>query len=232
MFILQINAFGVECPKAPEQIKKDWEIEVNAVVAKIGPVKGGELKARTNNATQDLLVKLPDAGRIYLEQMMFSAYCTALRDDKTITDAQKADLLKEYRAEVIKAIAKHRPDNEKGEINQPRQQNSKVKNKEEASGIGKISSSTTAEKGTSDAEIRVERKVDKSKERILAGKIVWDPYCHCWVKQVVLYNEATKPDASHPVWGYLRSLTLPKQKGRYDWELAPSTYQQFNIYQK
>lgn len=100
------NALGLDCPKTPEQVKKDWEVEVAAAIVKIGPVKGGELKTRTRNATQDLLGKLPDAGRIYLEQMMFSAYCSALRDDKTIKESEKAKLLKAYSAEVRNTIAR------------------------------------------------------------------------------------------------------------------------------
>ncbi len=94
------NAVTLECPKAPEQVSKDVEREVNASVAKIGSVTGGELKAKTRKITQDLLGKLPDAGRIYLEQMMFAAYCSALRDDKTISETEKARRLKEYIHEV------------------------------------------------------------------------------------------------------------------------------------
>jgi len=100
------NALGLDCPKAPEQVRKDWEVEVAAAIVKIGPVKGGELTTRTRNATQDLLGKLPDAGRIYLEQMMFAAYCSALRDDKTIKESEKAKLLKAYSAEVRDTIAR------------------------------------------------------------------------------------------------------------------------------
>jgi len=97
---------ALECPKAPEQIKRDWEVEVNAAILRIGPVKGAELKTKTKKAAEDLLGKLPDAGKIYLEQMMFSAYCTALRDDKKVTESEKARLLKEYRKDVIPTVRK------------------------------------------------------------------------------------------------------------------------------
>jgi hypothetical protein len=103
------RAFALDCPKMPEQINKDWEVEVNAAIAKIGPVKGGELRTRTNNATKDLLGKLPDAGRVYLKQMMYSAYCSALRDDNTIKESEKAKLLMEYNREVRKAITTSPP---------------------------------------------------------------------------------------------------------------------------
>jgi hypothetical protein len=116
--------YALECPKAPEQIKKDWEVEVNTAIMKIGSVKGAELKTKTKKATEDLLGKLPDAGKIYLEQMMFSAYCTALRDDKNITESEKARLLKEYRKDVIQTIRKASAKKSKttkpiSQINQP-----------------------------------------------------------------------------------------------------------------
>lgn len=80
---LQLNcSHALECPKFPEQVKKDWEVNVTAEVARIGPLKGAELKTATKNVTRDLLGKLPDAGRVYLEQMMFSAYCTALANQR------------------------------------------------------------------------------------------------------------------------------------------------------
>ena len=101
---IALNAYSLECPKPPEQVNKDWDVEVNASIAKIAILKGPELKTKTKNATYDLLGKLPDASKIYLEQMMFSAYCTALRDDKTIKESEKANLLKEYRKGILPVI--------------------------------------------------------------------------------------------------------------------------------
>lgn len=100
--LLDNYSYALECPKFPEQAKKDWEVKVTAEVAKIGPLKGAELKTTTRNITQDLLGKLPDAGKVYLEQMMFATYCTALRDDKALTDTDKSKRLKEYIGEVSK----------------------------------------------------------------------------------------------------------------------------------
>ena len=77
---------------------------VNAAIAKIGPVTGADLRTQTKAVTQDLLGKLPDAGQVYLEQMMFAAYCTALRDDRTLKEQEKAQRLKAYISEVRKTI--------------------------------------------------------------------------------------------------------------------------------
>lgn len=106
-FVLASVTIALECPPFPQQASKEWEVEVKAAVVKIGPVKGGELVTRTQNATKDLLSKVPDAGRIYLEQMMYAAYCTALRDDKTISESSKAKQLQNYAREVRNAISQH-----------------------------------------------------------------------------------------------------------------------------
>lgn len=100
----QRSTFGLDCPKVPEQINKEWDVEVSAAVAKIGPVKGGELKTRTRNVVRDLMGKLPNADRVYLEQMMYATYCSGLRDSKTLTDAQKLKRIEVYNAEVRKGF--------------------------------------------------------------------------------------------------------------------------------
>ena len=96
--------FALDCPKFPEQAKKDWEVKVSGEVAKIGPLKGAELKTTTRSATRDLFVNLPDAGRVYLEQMMFAAYCSTLRDDKTLPETEKSKRLRDYIREVRRTI--------------------------------------------------------------------------------------------------------------------------------
>ena len=94
------QGFQLDCPKQPEQVGKDLQAEVESSVAKIGKLSGAELKARTKIVTQDLLGKLPNSDKVYLEQMMFASYCSALRDDKTISESEKAKRLLEYRTEV------------------------------------------------------------------------------------------------------------------------------------
>jgi hypothetical protein len=44
---------ALQCPSFPEQVAKDWQVEVNTTVARIGPVKGGELATKVQSATQD-----------------------------------------------------------------------------------------------------------------------------------------------------------------------------------
>jgi hypothetical protein len=104
----QDRIFALDCIKAPEQLSSEWKAEINIAVGKICFVKAAELKGKVKTMTKDLLDRLPDAQRVYLEQMMFSAYCSALRDDKTMKESEKARLLKIYRAEVINTIRRSR----------------------------------------------------------------------------------------------------------------------------
>lgn len=94
---------AIDCPRQPEQAGKDWEGEVNAAVAKVGPVSGGEVKTKVKAVTQDLLGKLPDAGKIYLEQMKYATICSSIRDDKTLSESEKRKQMKEYDLEIQKA---------------------------------------------------------------------------------------------------------------------------------
>ena len=100
----QSIAFGIECPPFPTQVSKDWEVEVKTEVAKIGPVKGGELATKTKNATLDLMSKLPGAEKVYIEQMMLACYCSSLRDDNTLSESEKGQLLREYISNVRSAL--------------------------------------------------------------------------------------------------------------------------------
>lgn len=100
------KTYGLECPKPPEQLSKDWDVQVEGAIARIGPVKGGELKSKTKKVTQDLLSRLPGADRLYLEQMMLSTYCSALRDDKTISEGEKAKRLRDYYETIRKSLSK------------------------------------------------------------------------------------------------------------------------------
>ena len=107
----EYNAFAlINCPESPKQNDKDSQVVVNTEIGKLGPVKGADLKTEIRRKTQDLLSKLPNADKLYLKQMMYSAYCTALRDDKTLSDREKAKLLREYNNEIRKAFTEKKQD--------------------------------------------------------------------------------------------------------------------------
>jgi len=48
--------------------------------------------------------KLPQADKVYLEQMMYASYCSALRDDKTISESEKANRIRTYNIEVRRTL--------------------------------------------------------------------------------------------------------------------------------
>ena len=97
-------AVAMDCPAPPVQSRKDWDTQVRAEVGRVGPVRGAELEARLRTVTQDLMGRLPGADKLYLEQMMFSAYCSALRDDAKIPGAEKSKLILEYRRALDAAL--------------------------------------------------------------------------------------------------------------------------------
>jgi ankyrin repeat protein len=95
---------ALECPRVPEQARNDLEIEVRSAVGKIGAAKGAELESRTRNVTRDLLGKLPKADKVYLELMMYAAYCSSLRDDAALTEAQKSARIRAYNLELKRTL--------------------------------------------------------------------------------------------------------------------------------
>ncbi|AQH05253.1 hypothetical protein A9R05_40155 (plasmid) [Burkholderia sp. KK1] len=101
---------ALECPSAPVQVTRDTTAEVRAAVARIGPVSGPELEVRAQNVTHDLLGKLPAGDKVYLEQMLFAAYCTALRDDRSMSEREKGDRLLQYR-QTVQSVIRQQPAN-------------------------------------------------------------------------------------------------------------------------
>jgi len=102
--LMPVAAYGLECPRMPEQTQKDWEVEVKTAVGKIGPARGAELETKTKAVTKDLMGKLPQADKVYLQQMMLATYCSALRDDKSISETEKGKRIKAYTDQVIKTL--------------------------------------------------------------------------------------------------------------------------------
>ena len=102
--LIPAAASALDCPPSPQQTKSDWATEVDAAVGRIGPAKGLELAVKAKSATLSLLDRLPEANRVYLEQMMYSAYCSAIRADRSSSEADKAALIRTYNREVRATI--------------------------------------------------------------------------------------------------------------------------------
>ena len=128
------NAIALDCPKMPEQANKNWSPEVDAAVFKVGFVKGIELVARIHSTTTDLLKSLPDANVVYLQQMMYSSYCSAVKDNKSISDTEKASLIKTYNTEVSETI-NHQKSAPKSTSTEQKKSKSSDKNAQGLTGI-------------------------------------------------------------------------------------------------
>lgn len=89
-----------DCPKQPEQASSNSTAQVETAVGRLGPLKAVEAKANVQKATTDLLATLPRADQIYLEKMLFAAYCSSIDQDKTTSPANKSKLLLSYSREL------------------------------------------------------------------------------------------------------------------------------------
>lgn len=98
-------AGALQCPEMPKQASRDTEVEVRVGVRLLGDAKGPELETRTRQLTTDLLGKVPRADRVYLEQMLFAAYCSSVRDNAALTEGEREARVLAYRREMQKALA-------------------------------------------------------------------------------------------------------------------------------
>jgi ankyrin repeat protein len=99
------RAQRIECPAVPQQVAPETEVQVRASVGRLARVTGGDLSLGTRRTVNDLLARLPEAQTVYLEQMLFAAYCSAVRDDPSLTRSQQADRLQRYGREMRAALA-------------------------------------------------------------------------------------------------------------------------------
>jgi len=97
-------ALAFVCPPQPQQVAREWQAKVEASVGRIGPITGGNFDAQANAAAKDLFEKLPNADKVYLEQMMFAAYCSSLRDDRVLSEAEKREALVRYSTTMRQAL--------------------------------------------------------------------------------------------------------------------------------
>lgn len=95
----------IQCPAQPEQASKDSKVAVKAAIGQLGPVKAGDFSTAVERTTLDLLGKLPQADKLYLEQMLFSAFCSSVRNDKKLSDSEKSRALRDYASEVRRTLA-------------------------------------------------------------------------------------------------------------------------------
>lgn len=94
----------IQYPEPPAQISKDTRTTVDLAVGKLARVTAGQLSLDVNRATLDLLSRIPQADRLYLEQMMFSAFCSSIRDDASMNERTKSAELRRYAQDVRRTL--------------------------------------------------------------------------------------------------------------------------------
>ncbi|HUN73878.1 MAG TPA: hypothetical protein VMU40_05130 [Steroidobacteraceae bacterium] len=92
-------ADSIPCPAAPPSIgdvHHDVKADVEAAIGKLGPLRTGELTAKTEVVTKDLVSKYPNADRVHIVEMMAATYCAMLRDAKDVPDKEKLKLWTDF----------------------------------------------------------------------------------------------------------------------------------------
>ena len=98
------EAVALDCPAMPQQTQRDTDIAVAVAVGRLGQATGAQLQTQTRTVTSDLLRRLPGADRVYLEQMMYATYCSTLRDNPTLTEAERNARIQAYNRELRAAL--------------------------------------------------------------------------------------------------------------------------------
>jgi uncharacterized protein len=98
------DAVALDCPAMPQQTQRDTDIAVAVAVGRLGQASGAQLQAQTRTVTSDLLRRLPRADRVYLEQMMYATYCSTLRDNRALTEAERNARIQAYNRELRAAL--------------------------------------------------------------------------------------------------------------------------------
>jgi ankyrin repeat protein len=104
MALCVLPAAALQCPAMPQQASRDAEVEVRVGVRMLGDAKGAELQTRTRQLTTELMSRLPHADQVYLEQMLFASYCSALRDNPALGESEREARIGAYAREMRAAL--------------------------------------------------------------------------------------------------------------------------------
>ena len=95
-----VEGSALECPAMPQQSQRDIDVAVGIAVGQLGKASGAQLQTQTRTVTKDLMQRLPRADRVYLEQMMYATYCSSLRDNAALTEAERNARIQAYNREL------------------------------------------------------------------------------------------------------------------------------------
>jgi len=89
-------AAAIDCPEPPPTYLRNFGADFQAAALKVrrvsGPGVGGSVKLQAKS----LLDRIPNADKVLVETTYLYMLCTALRDDKNLSEERKAKQLSEY----------------------------------------------------------------------------------------------------------------------------------------
>lgn len=122
-------AAALTCPSMPAEVERNWSAEAEVAAGKIGPLTAAQLKTKAASQTRALIKSMPDGQIVYLEQMMFASYCSAIRDSE-LSEREKLTLLREAMGGVRAAIRRApaaKPLADKKPVKKPERKSEKTK---------------------------------------------------------------------------------------------------------
>jgi hypothetical protein len=112
--LLMPPSFALECVPAPESAGRKLKLEISAALGRLGPLRAADGSVKVEKTANELVSKLNNPDLAIAEGVMFAAYCSALRDDRTISELEKSKYIADYAVAVREAITdKRRQNNEK-----------------------------------------------------------------------------------------------------------------------
>ncbi len=105
--LLAQNAIAIDCGDRPALYMRDYDTSFSAAVARIGGwVSGPSVGVKLRTEAKNLLEKIPNADKSVIDLTYMYTICTALRDDRSVSERRKATLLQSYRLEIEKTRSK------------------------------------------------------------------------------------------------------------------------------
>ena len=108
------NAIAIDCGDRPALYLRDYDTSFSAAVARIGGwVSGPSAGVKLRTEAKNLLEKIPNADKSVVDLTYMYTICTALRDDRSVSEGRKATLLHSYRIEIEKVRSRAKEDDQK-----------------------------------------------------------------------------------------------------------------------
>lgn len=102
LFVPMVAA-AIECTSPPSTALRDYKAEFDVAVVQVLALRGPSAKVAVQSQAKNLLDKIPNADKALVELTYLFTLCTALRDDKTMPEREKARQISDYTKAVREA---------------------------------------------------------------------------------------------------------------------------------